>query len=74
MWDAGDTDGGGANSVSFFDANGNRIVVILYRQGCVCVSSKMNGRYYVYVPVECDINFSTLEEAVKLNGYFYRYW
>ena len=74
MWNAGDTDGGGANSVSFFDANGNRIVVILYREGCVCISTKMNGRYYMYAPVERNINFSALEEAVKLNGYFYRYW
>ena len=74
MWNAGNTDGGGPNSVSFFDADGNRTVTILYRQDCICVSTKMNGRYYVYLPVERDLSFAALEEAVKLNGYFYRYW
>ena len=74
MWNAGNTGGGGPNSVSFFDADGNRTVTVLYRQDCVCVSTKMNGRYYVYLPVGRALSFADLEEAVKLNGYFYRYW
>ena len=72
MWDGGGTAGGGINSVSFFDVDGNLTETVLYRwdgHDGVCIPTKMNGRFYVYIPVGRNLGITALVEAGKLNGY-----
>ena len=61
-------DGGGASKLGFYDAAGNEVETVYYKNGFICVEGRAEGSYYRYRHKENDLSFTALEEAVDLNG------
>lgn len=73
-WNHRGYDGGSPNTIAFYDSQRNLIATVRYRQGCICVSSKKAGVYYLYFPKDRDLSFAAFEVAADQNGYVPRYW
>lgn len=67
-WSNRGRDSGGLATIYLCNREGDLIDTVLYADGFVCVSTRINGIYYLYRQEDKEVCFDDFEEMLNLYG------